>query len=103
MFDPDGGSNEYADGEWVPRDNYPRGISATIRSTTTSDDISGPEGADVAADVAIYVDPTETDVEIGIDDETRATEFVDEVSGRRYKALDLHHEQSLIAVFCEVL
>ncbi|MCU4754240.1 hypothetical protein OB919_20030 [Halobacteria archaeon AArc-curdl1] len=103
VFDPDAGENEYADGDWIERVGYPQTVSATIRSKSQPDDASGPDGADVAVDVTIYVDPNEIEVDLGQNNETRATEFVDSASGRRFRAVDVHHQESLLEIYCEVL
>ncbi|ELZ00766.1 hypothetical protein [Natrialba asiatica] len=102
-YDPTGDDNPYADGDWVETSSTPNTVPATIRSNTQSEDESGPDGADIAGDMTIYVDPNDAEIEIGEGDETRATEFIDSATERRYKALDYHYQGSLFEVHCEVL
>jgi len=92
-------SNEYSDGQWRESTET---VDATIRSDN-GDSQSGPEGEDVVSAPEIYVPSDAVAVRIGQDDETRATEFVDTRTGRRYKASGTKHEGAIIRVRCEAV
>jgi len=96
-FDSDGASNEYADGDWNESSST---VQASIRSEPLRDDQTAADGDDVPADAEIFVSADAVAVSIGTDDESRATEFVDEQTGRRYKAMDYHDEGSLVSILC---
>jgi len=95
-WDDTGGSNEYADGDWVESEST---VQASVRlpeSTAYEDDAAGEESN---ADVNIFVSPNEIDLTVGDGDETRSTEFEDE-NGRRYKAIGFHDQSSLYEIEC---
>lgn len=94
-WDPSGGSNEYADGDWTVSTST---VQASVRlpDSTYEQDASGGESNH---DVEIYVAPNEIDISIGGGDESRATEFEDE-NGRTYRVIGFHDESSLYRVQC---
>ena len=101
-FDPDGGSNPYADGDWVATDDSPVSILATIEFPDARPQTSSSEaGDDVERDATIYLNPDDLDVDRGTDDESRATEFTDSRSGKTYRTIDVDHQAHLVAVHVE--
>lgn len=97
-WDDSAGANDYADGDWTSSETQ---ASATLEFPEQPETVSGPEGADIVIDVTFYVQPNEIDVDVGTADESRATEFTDEQTGHRYRAVNTRNEQSLLAVDCE--
>lgn len=96
VWDDSGGANEYADGDWTKSVST---VDASVRLPEASDYTNDASGEETNHDVTIYIDPTEVNLTLGDDDETRATEFSDE-QGRRYKAIGFHDESSLYRVEC---
>lgn len=96
-YDDSAGSNAYADGDWVEDTQL---VEATIRDADTSEKSKDAAGASVEHDTEVFVDPTEVDVTLGQEDETRATEFIEADTGRTYEAVGLHDESSLYRVEC---
>lgn len=95
-WDESAGTNEYADGDWIETVST---IDASVRlpeSVRYSNDTSGNESNH---DVEIYINPTEIELSTGKDDNTRATEFMDE-QNRKYKAVGFKDESSLYRVQC---
>lgn len=95
-WDSTGGSNAYADGDWVETSSTVQGSVRLPEDISLSDDASGSEANH---DVEIYVAPDEVDINLGNGDESRATEFEDE-QGRRYRVIGFHDESSLYRVQC---
>jgi len=95
-YDDTAGSNEYADGDWVESNEL---AEATIREA--SDDYTkDAAGSDTEYDVNVFVDPSEVTVTLGQGDNERATEFVEDSTGRTYKAVAIYDESSLYRVAC---
>jgi len=97
-WDDSAGANDYADGDWT---KVQRRCGLTLEFPEEAETVDGPEGGDIVLDAIIYVQPNEIDVTIGTADESRATEFTDEQTGNRYRAVNTRNEQSLLAVDCE--
>jgi hypothetical protein len=100
-WDETGGTNEYADGgDWTASKSS---VTATLNQPDDPRQTSGPDGDDVAVDIELYVQPDAIDVELGIEDETRATEFIDTDTGARYRAVNVRNQRSLLAIDCSQL
>jgi hypothetical protein len=97
-WDNTGGSNAYADGgDWTESSSTASGTIEFPDSATTT---TGPDGDTVEIAATIYVQPDDVDVNLGVEDETRSTEFTDSKTGRQYEAVNVRDQTSLLAVDC---
>ncbi|NHX41387.1 MULTISPECIES: hypothetical protein [Haloarcula] len=97
-WDGSGGTNEYASGgDWTESSST---VAGTIEFPDDSRRTAGPDGDDVTVSVVIYMKPDDVDVELGTDDESRATEFVDTQTGSRYQTVTIRNQRSLLAIEC---
>lgn len=99
-WDSAGGSTEYADGDWIESTSS---ITATLERPEEPTSVVDAGGNDVEVDAVIYVQPDTVALDDGTDDESRATEFRDESTEKRYKVIDFHHQGSLVEVYVEAL
>jgi hypothetical protein len=99
-YDDTGGENAYADGDWIESTTE---VSGTVRTPDEPTRTSGPDGTDVDVDVEIYVQPDDVSVDLGVDDETKATEFTDSATGRQYRVRNIRDQHSLLALDCEAI
>jgi len=99
-WDATGGTNDYAEGDWTETTSE---VTATISFPESPTLVTGPDGDDVEIAATITLNPNDASVVEGTGDQTRATEFVDEETGHRYRAVTTTTEQPLLAVECERL
>lgn len=99
-WDDSAGQNEYADGDWNSDEVV---ITGTVRESD-SDFTTDAEGSEVSHDVTIWLHPKYIDyVNVGEDDRSRASEFLETRTGNRYRAVALFHQDSLIKIECTEL
>jgi len=97
-WDESGGTNEYASGgDWTESSSTAAG---TIEYPDEPRRTAGPDGDDVTVSAVIYLKPDAVDVELGTDDETKPTEFVDTQTESRYQTVTVRNQRSLLAVEC---
>lgn len=95
-WDPDGGTNEYASGDWTESTVT---VSGTIRVSSESADVDASEsGPDRDGESTIYVPTDDVDVSIGTGEQSRATEFTDTETGQRYEAVSYQTQGPLYAI-----
>ncbi|NGM69193.1 hypothetical protein G6M89_09265 [Natronolimnobius sp. AArcel1] len=103
-FDSEGGGgNPYADGDFVPTAESPVTVQGRLESRD-ADDVSDESGADVEAEETLFVLP-DTNVQLAqdADSEARSSEFVDTETDTRYRAVDVEHQDDLLAIHVEEL
>jgi hypothetical protein len=91
------GSNAYADGDWTKSTST---VEGTLRQPTEPKQATDGEGNDVVVDVTVFVQPDDVDVSLGMDDESRPTEFTDPQTRISYEAVSVDNQESLLAIDC---
>lgn len=104
-YDETGGNNAYADGDWVKTSNSPTTVTARVAFSGGGSEKSGGDGsgADVQSEVTLFLEYGAVPVHRGTEDNTRPTEFRDTISGVSYRAVDVSHQDDLLAVDVEEL
>lgn len=101
-YDPSGGDNPYADGDFVETESSPITVLGRIENVSRDNESSDTSGADIVRQKTLFV-PQGTDVRTAGDSEseTRASEFIDSETGARYRAVSMHRQSDLLAVHIE--
>ena len=102
-YDDTGGDNPYADGDWAETADSPTTVTTRVEFSDADADQSGEtgSGADVESDATLYIPHDSVPIHRGTADESRATEFRDTMSGVTYRAVDVKHQDDVLAVDVE--